>query len=97
MEYFKKGGFWQKQHHIYSLPFYYIDYCLAQVCALQYKVMMEDDYQRAWQSYLKLCKMSATGYFTEMIQQVGLKNPLKEECIAELAQQLEEYIYHGKE
>jgi M3 family oligoendopeptidase len=27
--FFGKGGTWQRQSHIYSAPFYYIDYCLA--------------------------------------------------------------------
>ena len=35
--FFGQGGFWQKQLHIYDYPLYYIDYCLAQTCALQYK------------------------------------------------------------
>lgn len=30
-----RGGFWQFQRHIYLNPFYYIDYTLAQTCALQ--------------------------------------------------------------
>ena len=41
--FFAKGAWWQKQHHIYSMPFYYIDYCIAQVCALQYKIWMQKD------------------------------------------------------
>ena len=32
--FFGQGGFWQKQLHIYNYPLYYIDYCLAQTCAL---------------------------------------------------------------
>ena len=35
--YYEAGGFWQKQHHIYDCPLYYIDYCIAQANALQYK------------------------------------------------------------
>ena len=31
----EEGGFWQKQHHIYDLPYYYIDYCIAGINALQ--------------------------------------------------------------
>ena len=50
--------------------------------------MMEQDYERAWKSYLKLCRMSASGFFTDMIQDVGLLNPLEEECIQQLIQQL---------
>ena len=38
--FFGQGGFWQKQPHIFGSPFYYIDYCLASVCAMQFKVMM---------------------------------------------------------
>jgi M3 family oligoendopeptidase len=31
-----KGGRWQAKPHIYGSPFYYIDYTLAQCCALQF-------------------------------------------------------------
>ncbi|GAA0590360.1 M3 family oligoendopeptidase [Virgibacillus siamensis] len=30
--YLEAGGFWQRQGHIYDVPFYYIDYTLAQIC-----------------------------------------------------------------
>ena len=33
ISYFAKGGWWQRQLHIYMHPFYYIDYCLAQSAA----------------------------------------------------------------
>ena len=52
------------------------------------RLMMEQDYERAWKSYLKLCRMSASGFFTDMIRDVGLLNPLEEECIQQLIQQL---------
>ena len=42
--FFGQGGFWQKQLHIYDYPLYYIDYCLAQTCALQYEVKMDADF-----------------------------------------------------
>lgn len=92
MPFFEKGGWWQRQHHIYSSPFYYIDYCIAQVCALQYKMLMSKDYQKAWQSYLTLCKKSASGFFTDMIEEVGLDNPFQEGCLEKLVQQLNEYM-----
>ncbi|MBO4538298.1 MAG: M3 family oligoendopeptidase, partial [Erysipelotrichaceae bacterium] len=34
----EKGCWWYQQGHIFESPFYYIDYCLAQVCALQFWV-----------------------------------------------------------
>ena len=83
------GGFWQKQQHIFCDPFYYIDYCLAQVCALQYKLWMEKDRAGAWESYLKLCRLSARDFYTNMITEVGLKNPFTPGSLEEVFDRLE--------
>ncbi|MGN0424154.1 MAG: M3 family oligoendopeptidase [Acetatifactor sp.] len=90
--YFGKGGFWQKQTHIYNSPFYYIDYCLAQTCALQYKVKMDEDFAAAWESYLKLCKLSASDFFTNMIREVGLNSPFEPGCMKTITEKLEAYV-----
>ena len=50
----KRGGFWIQQGHIYKKPFYYIDYTLAQVCALQFWVKDRADHKTAWEDYLRL-------------------------------------------
>lgn len=88
--FFAQGGFWQKQLHIYDYPFYYIDYCLAQTCAFQYKAMMDEDYGKAWESYLKLCRLSASGFFTDMLKEVGLESPFEDGCIKRIVEKLEE-------
>ena len=88
--FFGKGGYWQRQHHIYRYPFYYIDYCLAQTCAFQYKVMMDEDYAKAWQSYLKLCRLSASGFYTDMLKEVGLESPFEDGCVRKIIAKLEE-------
>ena len=88
--FFEKGGFWQKQHHIYSYPFYYIDYVIAQTDAFQYRLMMEKDYHKAWESYLELCRESASDFFTNMIQRAGLQSPFEEGTIGRIAGELRE-------
>lgn len=90
--FFGEGGFWQKQLHIYDYPLYYIDYCLAQTCALQYKVRMDADFDAAWQSYLKLCKLSASDFYTAMIKEVGLDSPFEPGCIKNIVEKLEKYV-----
>ncbi len=90
--FFGKGGFWQKQLHIYNYPFYYIDYCLAQTCAFQYKVMMDVDYKKAWASYLELCKLSASDFYTNMLPEVGLQVPFTEGALKDMVQKLEKMI-----
>lgn len=89
---FEEGGFWQKQLHIYDMPFYYIDYVIAQTCAMEYKVMMDEDYKKAWESYLTLCKLSASDFFTNMIPQVGLLSPFEDGCIKDMVDKLEERL-----
>lgn len=91
-KFFSKGGFWQRQAHIYDSPFYYIDYCLAQTCALQYKVKMDENYEAAWDSYLKLCKLSASDFFTNMIKEVGLDSPFEPGCMKKIVEKLEKYV-----
>ncbi|MCI9318538.1 MAG: M3 family oligoendopeptidase [Lachnospiraceae bacterium] len=90
--FFGQGGFWQKQLHIYDYPLYYIDYCLAQTCALQYKVKMDADFDGAWQSYLELCKLSASDFYTSMLKEVGLDSPFEPGCIKNIVEKLEKYV-----
>ncbi|RFZ79701.1 M3 family oligoendopeptidase [Lacrimispora amygdalina] len=88
--YFEKGGFWQKQPHIYDDPFYYIDYCIAQICAFQFKIRMDENYQEAWNSYLKLCNLSASDFFTNMLKETGLASPFEDGCVKKIVEKLEQ-------
>lgn len=86
LDFFEKGAFWQKQHHIYSFPFYYIDYVIAQLCAFEYKAWMDISYKEAWESYLKLCKMSASRFHTELLKEVGLESPFHYGTISKIVE-----------
>lgn len=91
-KFFAEGGYWQRQLHIFDYPLYYIDYCIAQTCAMEYKVMMDKDRKKAWESYLKLCTLSASDFFTNLVDMVGLENPFQEGCIKKIVKKLEEKI-----
>lgn len=88
LEFFENGCFWQKQHHIYSFPLYYIDYVIAQLCAFEYKIWMDKDRKAAWQSYLKLCRMSAAKFHTELLEEAGLETPFKNGVLAKFVENL---------
>ena len=79
--FFGAGGLWQRQSHIYERPFYYIDYCLAQTCALQYRVWMERDFPSAWKSYCGLSKKAGSKRLTELIAEAGLRSPFEDGCM----------------
>ncbi len=91
-DFFAEGGFWQKQGHIFWSPFYYIDYVLASVVAMQFKVWMDKDYKEAWEHYLQLCKLSAKDFYEEELSRAGLKSPFAEGTIKNLADEMREKI-----
>jgi len=82
--FFGKGGGWQRQLHIYRIPFYYIDYCLAQTCALQYRIWMETDKDAAWKSYFELLKKAGTRTFVDIVAEAGLVSPFESDCISKI-------------
>ena len=90
--FFERGGFWFRQSHIFEVPFYYIDYTLAQVCAFQYWHRSQKDYQSAWESYLKLCQLGGSKTFLELLEEVGLENPFKTGTIASVIPSLKSFL-----
>lgn len=70
-----KGKIWIRQSHIFGSPFYYIDYTLAQVLALEFKCEMDKNKDKAWKKYIKLLKMGGKYPFVELITKAHLRNP----------------------
>ncbi|MDO4650875.1 MAG: M3 family oligoendopeptidase, partial [Eubacteriales bacterium] len=91
--FFGMGGFWQRQSHIFQVPFYYIDYVLASVCAMQFKVRMDKDFDDAWADYVKLCNLSARDFYVNVIRQAGLKVPFEDGCMEALVPELEKKAF----
>jgi M3 family oligoendopeptidase len=91
-EYLESGGFWHKQNHIFAAPFYYIDYCLAQVCAFQFWQRDRDDHEAAWTDYLELCRAGGSGSFLELVQLAGLQSPFEAGVIAQAVQPIKDFL-----
>ena len=92
VEELKNGIFWFRQGHIFSSPFYYIDYTLAQVCAFQFWIKSREDKEKAWQDYLNLCKLGGSKSFFELMKSANLKNPFEEGTIAAVIPKIKEYL-----
>ena len=87
-----RGGYWFRQGHIFSNPFYYIDYTLAQVCAFQFWVKNREDSTKAWESYLNLCKAGGSLPFTKLVQLAGLDNPFVDGTIKRVVEPIKAYL-----
>ena len=55
LPFYGRGAGWQRQLHIYECPFYYIDYCLSTMAALQFFLLSLTDHKDAWERYLNWC------------------------------------------
>ena len=88
----KNGIFWFRQGHIFSSPFYYIDYTLAQVCAFQFWIKSREDSEKAWHDYLNLCKLGGSKSFFELMKSANLKNPFVEGTLAAVIPKIKEYL-----
>lgn len=81
ISYLEEGSLWQKQTHIYRIPFYYIDYCLAQICALQYWKKSTEDKSKTWNEYFELCKQGGKFNFTELIKIANINSPFEDSTV----------------
>lgn len=91
-DFYNRGGFWFKQGHIFQVPFYYIDYTLAQVCAFQFWIKSHENRENAWKDYLALCKEGGSKPFLELLKVANLKNPFEDGCMKKVVEPLEEWL-----
>ncbi len=74
----EKGTFWFRQGHIFEVPFYYIDYTLAQVVAFEYYLRSNENHTDTVEHYIKLCKLGGSKPFVSLLETMNLNNPFKE-------------------
>jgi M3 family oligoendopeptidase len=80
------GRRWQAQLHIFGYPFYYIDYALAQTCAMQLWVQAAEDREAAMATYVELCRRGGEAPFGELVESAGLTSPFEDGCLDRVVQ-----------
>ena len=92
LPFYGRGAGWQRQLHIYECPFYYIDYCLSTMAALQFFLLSLTDHKDAWERYLKLVRRAGLASYTELLETAGLKVPFEDGSIKGIAQQMTDWL-----
>lgn len=87
-----RGGYWFRQGHIFASPFYYIDYTLAQVCAFQFWIKINQDKEKAWEDYIRLCKAGGSKPFLELVELANLENPFVDGTIKKVVGPIKEWL-----
>lgn len=91
-DFLERGGFWFRQSHIFAVPFYYIDYTLAQVSAFEFWGKSNDDREKAWTDYLRLCDQGGSKPYLQLLEVAGLVNPFVDGSIAKITAPISEYL-----
>lgn len=77
IDFFAKGGWWYHKIHIFLYPFYYINYTLTTMGAMEFKKKMHEDKESAWKDYLKLCKVGGSLGYKETLKYANLSLPFE--------------------
>jgi len=90
--FFSEGRYWQRQGHIYQVPFYYIDYCLAQAMSLYFWAKIQEDLPSAWEQYYRYTKLAGTKTFTGLLEAAGLPSPFDEGTLRGVCEKAAEWL-----
>ncbi len=88
----ENGGWWMRQLHVFMDPFYYIDYTLAQVCALQFWNRFYQKDQAAFKDYQAICRIGGKLPFKKVVAMAHLKNPFEKGCLSETMESVLAYL-----
>lgn len=75
---------WQRQLHIFELPFYYIDYGMAQICALQVYRNYKENPQQALDDYVAGLKLGSTKPLPETYKTMNVNFDFSENTFKDL-------------
>lgn len=92
MTYLSQGTRWQYQMHIYELPFYYIDYCLAQIVAFEFLLESRKDYSNAFERYVRFLSQGGEKIFPDLIAEAKLKSPFEDGALEGVAKEIEKLL-----
>lgn len=77
IDFFARGGWWYHKIHIFLYPFYYINYTLTTMGAMEFKKKMHEDKESAWRDYLNLCKVGGSLGYKETLKYANLSLPFE--------------------
>ncbi len=80
-----RTNFWQKQLHLFEVPFYYIEYGIAQLGAIAMWRQYRQNKEQALDNYMSALSLGYTKTLKELYTTAGIKFDFSAEYIKELA------------
>ncbi|SOE21703.1 oligoendopeptidase F [Spirosomataceae bacterium TFI 002] len=79
-----KGSSWQRQLHIFEVPFYYIEYGMAQLGAISVWKNYKNDPKKGLDAYLRGLRLGYTATIGEIYEAMDIKFDFSKDYIADL-------------
>ncbi len=73
----ERGGYWYHKLHIFQYPFYYINYTLTTMGAMEFKKRYAEDRERALRDYIALCRAGGSKSYLELLRLAELSVPFE--------------------
>ncbi|HPN87711.1 MAG TPA: M3 family oligoendopeptidase [Candidatus Omnitrophota bacterium] len=83
---------WHRQLHIFEVPFYYIEYAIAQLGALQIWLNAKKDFKKTMRQYKEALSLGGSQKLPELFEKAGIVFDFSERTIKPLATLLEKEI-----
>lgn len=80
-----RTNFWQKQLHLFEVPFYYIEYGIAQLGAIAMWRQYRGNKEQALENYMKALSLGYTKTLKELYATAGIKFDFSPAYVKELA------------
>lgn len=77
---------WQRQLHLYEVPFYYIEYGFAQLGAIALWKRFKENEEQGLEGYKKALKLGYTKSIPEIYREAGISFDFSEEYVKKLVQ-----------
>ncbi|HEX2986314.1 MAG TPA: M3 family metallopeptidase [Caproiciproducens sp.] len=80
----KRGAYWPNQPHIFTHPFYYIEYDIAQISVFEFYKRSKENYRQAWKDYSNLCHAGGSKNYLELLKIGNLASPFSNNAVEKI-------------
>ena len=97
LPFYSRGAGWQEKLHFYMCPFYYLEYCMAGIAALEFWALSLENWQDAWDRYVAFVRQGGKKTFTGLLKASGMQSPLDEGCLKHVAETAKAWLDQHKD
>lgn len=87
-----KSARWYAQGHVFQMPFYYIDYAIAETGAMQFGLLANQGIEKALETYIKICEIGGTKSVLDIFKSAGLRSPFEPSTLKSLMEHAAEVL-----